>query len=159
MYTPDFTDETILNILQQDAKKTNKEIASFLEITTTPVYERIKRLEKNGIIDKYVALVDRRKLGYSLLALCNITLIDLSNEAVGNFETEIKQLDEVQECFHLAGNCDYFVKVIAKDMDAFKAFMSEKLYPIKNIRQIQTSFSISVIKQSTFLPIRNHGGV
>ncbi len=153
MFNPDLTDETILKLLQFNAKASNKEIANQLGLTPTPVYERIKRMERIGVIDCYVAKVNRLKLGYSLMAICQITLIDHSFDALKKFESETAAIDEILECFHMAGHYDYFLKIVTKDMDCFKDFLERKMSTIDNVGQIHTSFLLSEIKHTTAIPI------
>ena len=147
----DPTDLRILDLLQKDAKFTNKEIASKLGMTITPVYERIKKLEENGYISKYVALVDREKLGYHLVAFCNVSLKEHSSKYLSVFEREIHSIDEVIECYHIAGLYDYLLKVLARDMGSYQNFIVNKLAKLDNIGNVQSSFIMTEIKYSTHI--------
>jgi DNA-binding Lrp family transcriptional regulator len=150
----DHTDLNILNLLQQDAYATNKEIAAKLSMTSTPVFERVKRLEREGYIKNYVALLDRKKLGLSVMAYCDVQLKEHSTQFLEKFEQDVQALDEVQEVFHIAGNFDYLLKVIVSDMDAYQKFVSKKLATLDNIGRVQSSFVMKEIKQTTRLKIR-----
>jgi len=145
----DAIDLRILDLLQQDAKLTNKEIGAQLSMTTTPVYERIKKLEENGYISQYVALVDRKKLGYPLVAYCNVSLKEHSNNYLQIFEREVLSLDEVIECYHIAGLYDYMLKVLARDMGSYQNFIVNKLAKLENIGNVQSSFVMTEVKYST----------
>lgn len=149
----DHTDLNILNILQTDAYATNKEIAGRLNMTSTPVFERVKRLEREGYIKQYVALLDRKMLGLAVVAYCNVQLKEHSTSFLEKFEQDIQTLDEVQEVFHIAGNYDYLLKVVVGDMDAYQAFVSKKLAALDNIGRVQSSFVMKEIKQTTRLKI------
>ncbi len=149
----DNTDSRILELLQQDARLTTKELASHLNLTTTPVYERIKRLERDGYIQKYVALVDKKKVGLRLLAFCNVSLKEHNAEFLVRFEEAVRSLPEVMECYHIAGLYDYLLKVVVKDMDAYQHFVAKKLAALENIGKVQSSFVMTEIKHSTNVAI------
>lgn len=106
----DETDKDILRYLQQDAKLTTKELASRLNLSPTPVYERVRRLEDQGVIKKYVALVDREKVGRDLMVLCNIRLKEHAQEAGAKFVKAIVGMSEVVECLNISGDYDFFDK-------------------------------------------------
>ncbi len=149
----DHTDLNILDILQRDAYATNKEIAAQLNMTATPVFERVKRLEREGFIKQYVALLDRKKLGLMVVAYCDVQLKEHSTPFLEKFEKEVQTLDEVQEVCHIAGNFDYLLKVVVSDMDAYQGFVSKKLAALDNIGRVQSSFVMKEIKQTTRLKI------
>lgn len=142
-------DLRILDLLQENAKLTNKEIAAQLSMSTTPVYERIKKLEEKGYISQYVALVDRQKLGFPLIAFCNVSLKEHSNKYLQVFEREVHSLDEVVECYHIAGAIDYLLKVLAQDMNTYQDFIVNKLAKLENIGNVQSSFVMTEVKYST----------
>ncbi len=145
----DKVDAEILNMLQRNAKLTNKEIANELNLTTTPVYERIKRLEKDGLINRYVAIVDQKRVGLPLTAFCHISLKSISGESMEEFEENIGQLKEVNECHYIAGAFDYLLKIIIADMPSFQMFIKEKLANFPNIGQVQSSFVMTTVKEDT----------
>lgn len=147
----DATDLRILQMLQEDAKVTTKEIAAQLHITTTPVFERIKRLEKDGYIGKYVALLDRKKMGLVLVAYTNVSLKEHNTEFLLHFEQAVRSLPEVVECYHIAGLFDYLLKVVVKDMEAYQQFVVNKLAALENIGKVQSSFVMTEIKYTTSL--------
>jgi Lrp/AsnC family leucine-responsive transcriptional regulator len=145
----DTKDRELVALLQADSKWTTKEYANRLGLSTTAVYERIKRLEKAGVITKYVALVDKKKVNKAFTVLCHVKLIRHKKEYVIQFEREIVQLEEVSECHHISGDYDYILKVNVSDMEAYREFMVTKLTAIKNIGSTQSSFVISEVKYST----------
>ena len=146
-YRLDKTDLMILKLLQQDADYTIKELANKTGLTMTPVYERIKRLKKSGIIKKKVMILDPKKAGFNLLAFCNVSLKEHSLKYLTIFENNIKNLPEVQACYHIAGQYDYLLVVYARDMDEYQHFITTKLAAIENIAHVQSSFVMKVIKK------------
>ncbi|MCG8328942.1 MAG: Lrp/AsnC family transcriptional regulator [Chitinophagales bacterium] len=151
MRTIDATDKRILNLLQENAKYTIKEIASQLGMSTTPVYERIKRLEDQAYITSYTAIIDKKKLGYKLVAFCNVQLKEHAQEYLIRFESEAWKLEEVVECYHIAGMYDYLLKIVISDMEAYQNFIVNKLAKLQNIGNVQSAFVMSEIKNSTVL--------
>ena len=144
----DDIDRKILEILQEDSMKTAKEMASKLSLTTTPIYERIKKLEKEGYIDSYIAVVNKERVDRNFVVFCHVKLIQHSQEFVVSFEREVKRIDEVLECYHLSGDYDYLLKVIVKDMGAFREFMVKKLTSINHIGSTHSMFVINEVKYS-----------
>ncbi|MGB5458332.1 MAG: Lrp/AsnC family transcriptional regulator [Eudoraea sp.] len=147
----DAKDREVLALLQEDSKRTTKEYANRLGLSTTAVYERIKRLEKTGVINRYVALVDKNKVNKAFMVLCHVKLIQHIKEYVLQFEREVVQLEEVSECYHISGDYDYILKVNVSDMETYREFMVTKLTAIKNIGSTQSSFVINEVKYSTAL--------
>lgn len=147
--TFDAIDLKLLDFLQEDAKQTNKQLSLQLGLSVTAVYERIKRLEREGIIDRYVTLINNKKIGKSFVVLCHIKLGQHTKEYVATFEKEIVKLKEVLECFHVSGDYDYIVKVVVSNMDEYRDFMLTKLTTIKHIGSTHSTFVISTIKNTT----------
>jgi len=119
----DSIDKKLLYLLQTDAKKTTKELALKLNLSVTAVYERIKKLEREGIIEKYVALINRLKVEKGFVVFCHLKLIQHTREFVTTFEKEITQLKEVIECHHVSGDYDYILKIVVKDMEEYREFL------------------------------------
>ncbi len=149
----DEIDKRILRHLQQDSKKTNKEIANDLGLSVTAVYERIRKLEREGIISKYVALLDPEKVEKGFMVLCQIKLIQHKKDFLTKFEKEITSLPEVIECLHVSGDYDYILKVLVKDMDAYREFMVTKLTSLDHIGSTKSIFTINKVKQSTMISL------
>ncbi|WP_297707125.1 Lrp/AsnC family transcriptional regulator [uncultured Eudoraea sp.] len=145
----DAKDRELLALLQEDSKWTTKEYANRLGLSTTAVYERIKRLEKTAVITRYVALVDKNKVNKAFMVLCHVKLIQHIKDYVLQFEREVVQLEEVSECHHISGDYDYILKVNVSDMETYREFMVTKLTAIKNIGSTQSSFVINEVKYST----------
>ncbi|WP_300434668.1 Lrp/AsnC family transcriptional regulator [Christiangramia sp.] len=149
----DELDKRILAHLQQDSKKTNKEISNDLGLSVTAIYERIKKLEREGVIFKYVALINPESVEKGFMVLCLIKLIQHKKEFLNKFEKEITSLPEVIECLHVSGDSDYILKILVKDMDAYREFMVTKLTNIDHIASTKSIFTINKVKQSTLISL------
>ena len=145
----DKTDKTLINLLQKDSKQTTKQLSLQLNLSVTAVYERIKKLEKERVIDRYVALINKNKIEKSFLVFCHVKLIQHTKEYVTTFEREILKLEEVSECFHVSGDYDYILKIYVKDMDEYRNFMVTKLTAIKHIGSTHITFTIEQVKNTT----------
>lgn len=142
----DDVDWAIITFLQENSSITVKAIASQLKLTATPVYERIKKLERAGFIKKYVAKVDPYKLGLDLLVFTHVSLKEHTKAYLTNFEKEVVSLNEVIECHHVSGEHDYLLKVMVQNMEGYRQFLTEKLAKIKNIGNVHSSFVVNEIK-------------
>lgn len=149
----DSIDKQIVVLLQKDCKQTNKELSNKLNLSVTAIYERIKKLEKEGIINKYVALIQKEKVDKTFVAFCHIKLIQHSQDYVVKFEREVTNLNEVLECYHISGDYDYLLKVIVKDMPSFREFMVNKLTNINHIGSTHSMFVISEVKHTTAIVV------
>lgn len=145
----DNIDKKLLEYLQQDSKQTNKELSNKLNLSVTAVYERIKKLEKEGFIDRYVALVNKEKVDKAFVVFCHVKLVQHAQDYVIKFEQEVASLNEVLECYHISGDYDYLLKVIVKDMVAFREFMVKKLTTIDHIGSTHSMFMINEVKHAT----------
>ncbi len=146
METIDQIDKQILNLLQENSKATHKEIAEKLYLTRTPIFDRIKKLEHRGIIKRYVALLNPKKIGRDLTVLCFISLKEHGLEPVAEFQKEILKNPRVMECYFVAGNYDFFLKVMVKNVEEYQSFVLKDLSAIKNTSHIQSSFVLGEIK-------------
>ena len=149
MNTFDQTDKKILKYLQADARLNTKQLAGKIGLTITPTYERLKKIEQSGVVKQYVALLDREVIGKTIVAFINVSLQLHSKPLISSFEKAIVKIPEVMECFHVAGNFDYLLKVVVGDMNSYQNFLSNKLAAIENIAHVQSSFVMSEIKHQT----------
>ena len=145
----DTTDRKLLQLLQTDTKKTTKELSLKLNLSVTAVYERIKKLEREGIIDKYVALINRNKINKGFVVFCHIKLLQHSMDFLTKFESEVVKLTEVLECFHVSGDYDYILKIFVKDMEEYREFMVTKLTTLQHIGSTHSTFMIGEVKNTT----------
>jgi Lrp/AsnC family leucine-responsive transcriptional regulator len=144
----DEKDYAILNLLQQNARITVKEIADKIHLSTTPVHERIKRMEANGVIKQYATIVDNIKVKKGLMVICYVSLKQHSKSAGSKFIRIINELNEVIECYSISGEFDFMLKVVCEDMNAYYNFHVNKLSAIENIGHVQSVFVMGVIKQT-----------
>ena len=147
----DTIDKKILLILQQNSKTNIKEIALKVGLTQTPTYERIKRLENSGIIEKYIAVLNKEKIGYHVEVFCQVTLLVHSKKLITKFEKAVNRIDDIKECFHVAGNYDYLLKVIVKDMKSYQFFLKNKLSVLDSVANVQSTFVMSSTKEKNIL--------
>ena len=144
----DDIDILILKTLQKNAKLTTKELADIVHLTPTPVFERQKRLERQGYIRKYVAVLDPDKLGQGLVVFCKVKLKQINHEIADTFVRRISRIPEVTECYNTSGAYDYLLKVRAADMKQYQEFVLNKLGEIEMLASIESSFVMSEVKQT-----------
>ena len=143
----DRIDKKILNTLQENGKITNSKLSKIVGISAPATLERVKRLELSGVISHFTAVVDAEKIGFSIMAVVSISL-SLSNLfSVAAIKAKFAELDEVIECYQIAGANDFILKVIAKDIKTYGEFMNQKLTQIEGIQVIQSSFVIDNVKE------------
>jgi len=144
----DDKDLQILKLLQQNAKMTVKEIADSIHLSTTPVHERIKRMEQNGVIKQYATLVDHAKVKKGLMVICYVSLRQHDKVEGAKFIQRIQEMSEVIECYNISGEFDFMLKVVAADMDDYYHFHVNKLSQAENIGHVQSVFVMGIIKQT-----------
>ena len=149
----DLIDKKLLFLLQTDSKKTTKELSLKLNLSVTAVYERIKKLEREGIIDKYVVLVNRSKVDKGFVVFCHLKLIQHTREFLTKFEMEVVKLSEILECHHVSGDYDYILKIAVKDMEAYREFLVNKLTTLEHIGSTHSTFMISEVKNTTLIEV------
>jgi Lrp/AsnC family transcriptional regulator, leucine-responsive regulatory protein len=144
----DTKDIAILALLQQNARMTVKEIAEKIHLSTTPVHERIKRMEASGVIKQYATLVDHTKVKKGLIAICYVSLKEHNKTAGTKFIKAINAMTEVIECYNISGEFDFMLKVMCEDMNAYHDFHVNKLSSVENMGHVQSVFVIGIIKQT-----------
>lgn len=147
--TLDQIDKKLLQLLQQDAKQSIKVLATKVNLSTTAIYERIKNLERKGIIEHYTIVVNPTKVEKEFLSFCMIQLDRHSQQNLLEFEKKIKTLPEVLECFHVSGTYDYLLKIRVKNIAEYRSFMVDKLTDIPHIANTQSAFSINEVKPNS----------
>jgi Lrp/AsnC family leucine-responsive transcriptional regulator len=145
---PDQKDLAILKLLQENARITVKEISSKVHLSTTPVHERIKRMEESGIIKQYATLVDHSKVKKGLMVICYVSLKQHSKNAGDTFIKTIRELHEVIECYNISGEFDFMLKVVSEDMNAYYDFHVNKLSQVENMGHVQSVFVMGIIKET-----------
>ncbi len=144
----DTKDLAILRLLQENARITIKEISGKVHLSTTPVHERIKRMEDSGVIKQYATLVDHAKVKRGLIVICYVSLKQHSKNAGVKFIKTIHELNEVVECFSISGEFDFMLKVACEDMNTYYDFHVNKLSQIENMGHVQSVFVMGIIKQT-----------
>jgi DNA-binding Lrp family transcriptional regulator len=147
-FNPDNKDLAILKLLQENARITVKEISEKVLLSTTPVHERIKRMEEAGVIKQYATLVDHSKVKKGLMVICYVSLKQHGKNAGVKFIKTINELSEVIECFSISGEFDFMLKVVCEDMNAYYDFHVNKLSEIENVGHLQSVFVMGIIKQT-----------
>lgn len=146
MDTLDKVDLQILRTLQQNARLTTKELASRVSLSSTPVFERLKRLESKGYIKKYIAVLDAEKLNQGFVVFCNVKMNRLSREIAQNFTEIVRNIPEVTECYNISGSFDYLLKIHAPDMKYYQEFVLNVLGTIENLGSLESTFVMDQIK-------------
>lgn len=149
----DDIDKQVLCLLQENSRMTSTELARRVSLSTPGLQKRLRKLEENGVIGRYVTLVNREALGLDLLCFAQVTLAHHQPECIGQFCDRVKGLPEVLECHHLSGEFDYLLKVVVANHQHLERFLSEKIARIPSVDRIRTSIVLNEIKASTSLPL------
>ena len=149
----DHIDLSILRILQKNALATIKDISGEVNLSMSPTHDRIKRLESEGIIAKYVALINRKKIDLGMVVFCHVTLDKQTKNNFSEFEQIILQFDEIISCSLVSGSFDYYLKVVTKDVETYNKFYQEKLAVLPMVAHINSLFVMDEIKITTTLPL------
>lgn len=149
----DGVDTAILRLLQEDGRITNARLAEKLSLSETPCWRRLKRLEAEGYIEGYQANLNRRKLGYGVLAFVQLSVSIHTDEATARFENVVRSCPEVIACHNITGQADFLLQVVAPDLDSYGAFIDRVFRKLPEIRSIHSSVSLREIKASNRLPL------
>lgn len=147
----DRIDFVILDELQQNSKQPIKKLAEKVNLSITPVHERIKKLETSGVIDRYVAVVKAGAVGRNLIAYCQVKLTSHQEHLFKEFEAYVRDLDEVQEASYMAGNYDFLLKLVLKDMQDYQNFVVHKISKLDIISNISSAFELQNIKSTSMI--------
>ncbi len=150
----DQTDRAILRALQENSKLTTKELADKVHLSPSPTFERQKRLEREGYIRKYVALVDSRKAGNNIIIWCNIRLKQHTHDYIKEFMDAVQDIEEITDCYNTSGDFDFLIKVHTRDMEAYQDFMLNTLGKMHCLGSLNSVFVIGEIKSTTAVPVR-----
>jgi Lrp/AsnC family transcriptional regulator len=147
-------DINILNILQSDANKTSTEVADIVGMSQSPCWRRMSRIEQEGVILKKVALLNRTALGMDIVVFATVNLTTSGRQNLVQFESSVKNFDEVVECYTMTGIWDYVLKIIVKDIKNYESFIRDRLLALPMIRELHSHIAVTEIKNTTELPIR-----
>ncbi|MEM7081171.1 MAG: Lrp/AsnC family transcriptional regulator [Pseudomonadota bacterium] len=149
----DQTDRKILELLQEDATMSASDIAEQVGLSQSPCWRRINRLEKKGIIQRRVALLDRRALGLNVVVFAHIKLSAHGRKLLPQFENAIREFPEVMDCFTTTGQVDYILKVVTKDIESYERFFRNSLSQLPSVLEVNSTIALSNIKNTTALPL------
>ena len=149
----DDIDRAILNVLQKKGRISNAELADLVNLSASACHRRVQRLEKDGFIKEYVALLNPRKIGVPTTVFVEITLSAQADEVLENFEKAVARIPDVLECHLMAGAADYILKVVAEDTDDFARIHRQHLTRLPGVAQMQSSFALRTVFKTTALPI------
>ncbi len=149
----DPTDRAILHELQQNARITNTELAQRVDLSAPGVQKRLRKLEENGVIRRYAAVVNPEAVGYDMLCFVQVTLQRHEPTAVEHFRQVIQEMPEVLECYHLTGEHDYLLKVVVRNRKHLETFLLDTLTPVPGMDKIRTSLVLNEIKATTAIPL------
>ncbi|EIF43485.1 AsnC family transcriptional regulator [gamma proteobacterium BDW918] len=146
-------DVNILSILQSDASKTSSEVADIVGMSQSPCWRRINRIEQDGLILKKVAVLNRQTLGMDLVVFATVNLTTSGRQNLVEFESSVRNFDEVVECYTMTGIWDYMLKIIVKDIRNYESFVRDRLLALPMIRELHSHIAVTEIKNTTELPL------
>lgn len=149
----DATDRRILAALQKEGRITNAELSERINLSPSACHRRVQRLEEDGFIAAYVALVDARKLGKPTTVFVEITLESQAEDLLDAFEREVARVPDILECHLMAGSADYLLKIVAEDTEDFARIHRRFLSRLPGVRQMQSSFALREVVRTTALPV------
>ena len=149
----DSTDIAIFRTLQENARLSNKEIAGIVHLSSTPVYERIRRLEQKGYINKYMAVLDAERLGCGFVVFCSVKLNCLTKKTADEFAQLVREMPEVTECYNISGDYDYLLKIHAPDMKYYQEFILNVLGTIESMGSLMSTFVMDEVKHEYGIPL------
>ena len=145
----DRTDRRILKHLQQNGRMSNADLSNKINLSHSACFRRVKLLEESGIIDRYVAILNQQKIGKSMTIFVEISLLSQSSDALLKFEAAVEQSSEIRECFLMAGNADYLLKLSARDATDFERIHRDHLSKLPGVSRMRSSFAIRKIVHKT----------
>ncbi len=151
----DAIDIKILDLLQDDGRVTIKKISEILNLSTTPIFERIKKLEKGGYIKNYATLLNHRKLDLKQVVFIELTLKEHSRSYIEKFANEMKLFPEVLECYRVTGSFDFLIKILVKDIESYENFILTKLSLLSNLGNVQSHIALSEAKNTTKINLKS----
>jgi len=141
-------DLEILRLVELNAKLTVREISAQIGLSSTPTHERLKRLEKTGVIRHYSAILDKRKINKGIMVICMVTLKEHTKKAASEFICAVKDFKEVLECYNISGDFDFMLKIITESMDSYHQFFVNKLTEVNGIGQTKSTFVMNTVKET-----------
>ncbi|BCH19838.1 Lrp/AsnC family transcriptional regulator [Mesorhizobium sp. L-2-11] len=153
----DAIDRKILGVLQSDAHATTEELSEIVGLSPSPCARRVRNLEASGVIKGYVAVIDQLKIGLPISVFASIKLERQREEELDRFATAVQRWPEIVECYLMTGQQDYLLRIVVKDLEAYEAFLKQKLTRLEGVASIESSFALGQVKHSQALPIGDPG--
>ena len=151
--TMDAIDRKIIRALQQDARLTNQDLSALVGLSASPCLRRVRKLEQDGILSGYTALVDQEKFGLPINVFVNIRLEKPSTKTIRAFEKAVEKIDAVVECYLMTGNRDYLLRVVSSDLKSYEHLVRDRLTTIPGVLSLESSFAFGQVKRTNMLPI------
>ena len=152
------TDNKILKRLQNDGRISNSELAEAIGLSPSPCLRRVKTLERQRVISRYVAIVDAKALGFLINAFVNVSLQSQEKTTLESFQSQILDYSEVMECYLMTGDSDYLLRVVVADLSAYERFLMDHLTRLNGVASIKSSFALKQVKYRTALPLSDSAG-
>ncbi|KHJ65924.1 AsnC family transcriptional regulator [Pantoea rodasii] len=147
------TDLNILELLQQDARITNQQLADTIGLSASPTWRKVRKLEEDQVIQGYRAVLNRRKIGLNVMVFVRVTIDSHSEAEARKFEAEVTALDNVVSCYSIGGDADFLLQVVSADMDAYAEFAMSVIRRLPGIKEMQSMFVLKEVKGMTGLPL------
>lgn len=148
-FTPDEKDRILLTHLQDNARLTSAELGKQSDLSPSGVQKRLRKLEENGVVEKYATIVNRKRLGYDLLVFVQVTLAGHMPELVATFDTAMQEMPEILECHRVTGNADYLLKIVVRDHEHLDHFLMQRLLPLPSIDRVSSNLVLKAVKETT----------
>lgn len=148
-YIPDSIDTLLLDLIQKDARLTNAELGKIVELSPSGVQKRLRKLEENGIIERYVSILDRRQLGYDMLVFVKVIIQNHAADMVAEFDEAVQEMPEVLESYRIIGDADYLLKVVVQNRDQFDRFLMERLLKLTSVSRVSSYVVLKEVKETT----------
>lgn len=153
----DQIDVALLNHVQQNARLTNAELGSLVGLSTSAVQKRLRKLEDNGVIEGYVTLLNRKEVGYDLLAFIKVTMAGHTADLIGEFDASILEMPEVLESHRIIGDADYLLKVVVRDRQELDFFLMKRLLALKPVARVSSYLALKEVKETTKVSLSDPG--
>lgn len=150
-------DRTLLRLLQQDARMTNTALAARVNLSESACLRRVRALEESGLIEGYTALVDQQRAGFAVNVFVNITLDRQSQTGLEAFESAVRRIPEVMECYLMTGEHDYLLRLVVSDLADFERIHNQHLTRLPSVARVHSSFAMRTVTRSRTLPVRQGG--
>jgi DNA-binding Lrp family transcriptional regulator len=151
----DSIDIQLLELIQNDARLTNAELGKIVDLTPSGVQKRLRKLEENGIIERYVTVLDRKRLGYEMLVFVKVIMQDHAAEMIAEFDRAVQEMPEVLESYRIIGDADYLLKVVVQNRSQFDQFLMKRLLTLKSVARVSSYVALKEVKETTAIGLHD----